>query len=67
MGSWLTEWVSAPAVVNCKPSAKNGIRLCMGSSSVNIAPQAMSIQTRLFIICLQKWQFNSIQFFFTIS
>ena len=34
-----TEWVSAPTVVNCKLSAKNGIRLCIGSRSLNIAPK----------------------------
>ena len=32
-----TEWVSAPTVVNCKLSAKNGIRLCIGSRPLNIA------------------------------
>ena len=31
------EWVSAPTVVKYKPSAKNGIRLCMGSIPLNIA------------------------------
>ena len=34
-----TEWVSAPTVVNCKLSAKNGIRLCIGSRPLNIAPK----------------------------
>ena len=32
-----TEWVRAPTVVNCKPSAKNGIKLCTGSRPLNIA------------------------------
>ena len=32
-----TEWVSAPTDVNCKRSAKNGIRLCIGSRPLNIA------------------------------
>ena len=32
-----TEWISAPTVVNSKPSAKNGIRLCTGSRPLNIA------------------------------
>ena len=32
-----TEWVSAPTVVNCKPSTKNGIRLCICSRPLNIA------------------------------
>ena len=32
-----TDGVSAPTVVNCKPSAKNGIRLCIGSRPLNIA------------------------------
>ena len=32
-----TEWVSAPTVVNCKPSAKNEIRLCICSRPLNIA------------------------------
>ena len=32
-----TEWISAPTVVNSKPSAKNGIRLCIGSRPLNIA------------------------------
>ena len=31
-----TEWVSAPAIVN-KPSAKNGIRLCIDSRPLNTA------------------------------
>ena len=34
-----TEWVSAPTVVNGKLSAKNRIRLCIGSRSLNIAPK----------------------------
>ena len=34
-----TEWLSAPTVVNCKLSAKNGIRLCIGSRPLNIAPK----------------------------
>ena len=32
-----TEWVSAPTAVNCKPSAKNGNKLCIGSRPLNIA------------------------------
>ena len=32
-----TECVSAPTVVNNKPFAKNGIRLCMGCRQLNIA------------------------------
>ena len=31
-----TEWVSAPTIVN-KPSAKNGIRLCIHSRALNTA------------------------------
>ena len=31
-----TDWVSAPAIVN-KPSAKNGIRLCIDSRPLNTA------------------------------
>ena len=46
--------MSAPAIVN-KPSAKNGIRLCIDSRPLNIAgTHAMSIQYQLLIICLQK-------------
>ena len=48
-----TDWVSTPTIVN-KPSAKNGIRLCIDSRPLNMHSSAQSIQYQLLIICLLK-------------
>ena len=48
-----TDWVSAPTMVN-KPSAKNGIRLCIDSRPLNTALKRTEYQFRLLIIYSQK-------------
>ena len=49
-----TKWVRAPTIVN-KPSAKNGIRLCMDSRPLNTALKCSEYPIyQLLIICLLK-------------